>query len=337
MRVLFKWLLGLVIVGLLAVIGAGGAFLWWTHQPMPLARESIDVAVEPGMGPGAVADAWVAGGVQTHALLLRTWFRWSGQAKRIRAGSYEVRTALTPRQLLDKMVRGDEILESVKLLEGWTFKQFRAALAKAPHLRQSIGAMTDADVMKAVGAAGVLPEGRFFPDTYAYGRGVSDLVVLKRAHTAMQRQLDKAWEQRPGDSPLKSKDEALILASIVEKETGLEADRGKVAAVFNNRLRSGMLLQTDPTVIYGLGDTFDGNLRKRDLQTDTPYNTYTRKGLPPTPIAAAGAPSIRAAIKPDASKALYFVARSDGSGGSVFSDSLEAHNRAVNEFQRKRK
>jgi UPF0755 protein len=192
-------------------------------------------------------------------------------------------------------------------------------------------------VMAAVGATGVAPEGRFFPDTYAYGRGVSDITVLKRAYASMQRQLDKAWAAKPADSPLKSIDDALVLASIVEKETGLEADRGKVGAVFNNRLRIGMPLQTDPTVIYGLGPSFDGNLRKRDLTTDTPYNTYMRKGLPPTPIAMPGAPSIRAAISPDASKALYFVARSDGSGGSIFSDTLDAHNRAVNQFQRKAK
>jgi len=183
-----------------------------------------------------------------------------------------------------------------------------------------------------VGAPGVPGEGRFFPDTYAYSRGVSDLTVLKRAHRAMQQQLQAAWEARAPDTPLKSADEALVLASIIEKETGLEADRALVAGVFSNRLRIGMLLQTDPTVIYGLGEAFDGNLRKRDLLADTPFNTYTRGGLPPTPIALPGRASLRAAVQPQSTSALYFVARGDGS--SVFSDSLADHNRAVNNYQR---
>jgi len=185
-----------------------------------------------------------------------------------------------------------------------------------------------------VGVPGASAEGRFFPDTYAYSRGVSDLVVLRRAHHALQQHLAAAWAQRAPDTPLKSADEALILASIVEKETGLEADRGRIAGVFINRLRLGMPLQTDPTVIYGLGEAFDGNLRKRDLQTDTPYNTYLRGGLPPTPIALPGLASLRAAVRPEPTRALYFVARGDGSGGSVFSETLADHNRAVNQYQR---
>ncbi len=329
-----KWIVRLLLVLItLAAVAVGGVY-WWLDKPMTLAAAPVEVSIEPGMAPGAVAQAWVKAGVQTEPRLLLEWFRWSGQSRKIRAGSYVVKDSITPRQLLDKMVRGEEVLETVKLLEGWTFKQFRQALSKAPQMRQTIAAMSDGDVMKAVGAPEAVPEGRFFPDTYAYSRGVSDITVLKRAYGMMQQQLDKAWATRPPESPLKSKDEALILASIVEKETGLEADRGKVAGVFNNRLRINMRLQTDPTVIYGLGDKFDGNLRRRDLQTDTPFNTYTRNGLPPTPIAMPGVPSLRAAIKPDATKALYFVARSDGSGGSVFSDTLDAHNRAVNKFQR---
>jgi UPF0755 protein len=333
-----KWIVK-TLVGLLvlAALAAGAAYVgsqWWLKQAMPLASTPVEVSIEPGMSPAAVAQAWVGAGVQTDARLLYQWFRWSGQAKKIRAGSYAVKDPITPRELLDKMVRGDEVLESVKLLEGWTFKQFRAALAKAPNMKMTTTTLSDAEVMTAVGAPGVMPEGRFFPDTYAYGRGVSDLAVLKRAYAAMNTQLDKAWAARPADSPLKSRDDALTMASIVEKETGLEADRGKVAGVFNNRLRINMRLQTDPTVIYGLGAAFDGNLRRRDLQTDTPYNTYTRAGLPPTPISMPGAPSLRAAVNPDVTKALYFVARSDGSGASVFSETLDAHNRAVNKFQR---
>ena len=337
-----KWILRLLVLLLALIIALGAAAWfaanWWLDRPMPLRTTPVEVSIEPGMSPMSVAQAWVQAGVDEQPRLLYEWFRWSGQARNIRAGSYVLKEPATPRELLAKLVRGEEVLESVRLTEGLTFRDFRQALSKAPHLEPTIATMSDAQVMAAVGApSGVAPEGRFFPDTYAYGRGVSDITVLKRAYAAMQRQLEKAWAAKPANSPLKTIDDALILASIVEKETGLEADRGKVGAVFNNRLRVGMPLQTDPTVIYGLGEGFDGNLRKRDLTTDTPYNTYTRKGLPPTPIAMPGAPSIRAAINPDASKALYFVARSDGSGGSVFSDTLDAHNRAVNQFQRKSK
>ncbi len=334
-----KWILRLLVVAVVVLAGVGGAAWYvaqrWVDTPLPLRSTPVEVSIEPGMSPLAVSQAWAQAGVDVQPRWLYEWFRWSGQSRSIRAGSYALKEPVTPRELLAKMVRGDEVQELVRLTEGLTFKQFRQALAKAPHMTATIAAMTDAEVMTAVGAPGVAPEGRFFPDTYAYGRGVSDLTVLKRAYASMRRTLDKAWAAKPAASSLKSVDEALILASIVEKETGLEADRGKVAAVFNNRLRIGMPLQTDPTVIYGLGEAFDGNLRRRDLQADTPFNTYTRRGLPPTPIAMPGAPSIRAAINPDTSKALYFVARSDGSGGSVFSETLDAHNRAVNQFQRK--
>jgi UPF0755 protein len=193
--------------------------------------------------------------------------------------------------------------------------------------------MDDAQLLQALGAGTGSVEGRFFPDTYAYSRGVSDLTVLRRAQAAMQRRLGAVWAQRSADTPLKSAEQALILASIVEKETGPKDDPGLVAAVFLNRLRIGMPLQTDPTVIYGLGEAFDGNLRKRDLQTDGAYNTYTRAGLPPTPIAMPGMASLQAVVKPTPSKALYFVSRGDGS--SVFSENLADHNRAVNKYQRK--
>ena len=329
-----KWLVRLVLLLVATMTLAAGGAYWWLDQPLRLTQTPVEVSIEPGVSPAGAAQAWTQAGVQANPRWLQEWFRWSGQWRKVRTGTYLVKEAITPRQMLDKMVRGEEILETVTLLEGWTFRQFRQALSKAPQLRQTIATLSDADVMNAVGAPGVLPEGRFYPDTYAYSRGVSDVTVLKRAYATLGQQLDKAWAARSADSPLKSKEEALILASIVEKETGLEADRGKVAAVFNNRLRINMRLQTDPTVIYGLGERFDGNLRRRDLLADTPYNTYTRGGLPPTPIAMPGAPSLRAAVKPDASKALYFVARSDGSGGSVFSESLDAHNRAVNKFQR---
>lgn len=329
-----KALFGLLLAALLLAGTAAAAAWWWLQRPLPLAAATVELSIEPGTSPREVAQAWVAAGVQTDARLLYHWFRWSGQARQIRAGSYEAHAGITPRSLLDKMVRGDEVLEQVRLIEGWTFRQFRIALAKAPALKQQTAAMSEAEIMAALGAPGVAAEGRFFPDTYAYSRGVSDLTVLKRAYAAMQRQLDRAWAARPEGLPLKNADEALILASIVEKETGTPADRPLVSAVFVNRLRIGMPLQTDPTVIYGMGEAFDGNLRKRDLQTDTPFNTYTRRGLPPTPIAMPGAASLQAALNPADSRALYFVARGDGS--SQFSEDLAAHNRAVNQYQRGR-
>jgi UPF0755 protein len=314
---------------------AATAAFWayrWIDTPIPLAVPRAEVTVEPGSSARAVAQQWSEGGVLVHPRLLYEWFRWSGQARAIKAGTYEASQAITPRRLLAMMVNGEVVQERVRFVEGWTFRQLRAELARAPYLRAETRGMSDAQIMAALGAPGQHPEGRFFPDTYTYGRGVSDLVVLKRAHAALHERLSEAWAERASDTPLRSADEALILASIVEKETGIEADRPLVAGVFVNRLRSGMLLQTDPTVIYGLGETFDGNLRKRDLLTDTPYNTYTRGGLPPTPIALPGVASLRASVRPQPTKAFYFVARGDGS--SVFSETLAEHNRAVNRYQR---
>ena len=330
MRFLGKLLVLLLL--LLAVAGAG--VVWWLDAPLRLKTPSVELSIEAGSSPREVAQAWATAGVQDDARLLYQWFRWSGQARLIRAGSYEIHQGATPRELLNKMVRGDEVLEQLRLIEGWTFKQVRAALAKSPALKPATQRLSEAELMTLLGAAGLAAEGQFFPDTYAYSRGVSDLTVLKRAHLAMQKRLSAAWAQRSPDLPLKNAGEALILASIVEKETGTESDRALVAAVFINRLRIGMPMQTDPTVIYGLGDAFDGNLRRSHLRADTPFNTYTRGGLPPTPIAMPGMASLQAALHPANSKALYFVARGDGS--SEFSNDLAAHNRAVNKFQRGR-
>lgn len=320
------------MLAVFVVAGLAGAAWWWLEQPLQLASGSVEVSIEPKTSPREVAQAWVQAGVKANPLLLYEWFRWSGQARKIRAGSYEIETGITPRGLLDKMVRGDEVMATVRLIEGWTFRQFRAELARAPGLKQSTASLSEADLMAAIGAPGVPAEGRFYPDTYAFSKGASDLAVLKRAHRTMQRQLESAWAERAANTPLRNANDALTLASIVEKETGAAKDRGLVAGVFNNRLRIGMPLQTDPTVIYGLGERFDGNLRKRDLLADTPYNTYTRAGLPPTPISMPGRASLLAAVKPDATKALYFVARGDGS--SQFSETLTEHNRAVNQYQR---
>jgi len=326
------WLRRLLLLIVLTIAALAGTAWWWLGQALPLASPTVELSIESGATPRDVAQAWVQAGVQVPPELLYQWFRWSGQARRIRAGSYELERGATPRSLLAKMVQGDEAFERVRLIEGWTFRQFRAALAKAPHLKPASAQMDDAALMQALGQPGRSPEGRFFPDTYVYSRGVSDLTVLKRAAATMQQRLDAVWAERAPNLPLKSADEALTLASIVEKETGRAEERGRIASVFVNRLRIGMPLQTDPTVIYGLGEAFDGNLRKRDLLADGPYNTYQRSGLPPTPIAMPGMASLRASVQPEASKALYFVARGDGS--SVFSDDLAAHNRAVNTYQR---
>jgi UPF0755 protein len=327
-----KAFMSLVILLLAAFVAAGSAAWWWLNRPLPLATPTVELSIEPGDLPRDIARGWVAAGVQTPAPLLYHWFRWSGQARKIRAGSYEIAAGTTPRMLLLKMVQGDESLATVRLLEGWTFRQFRVELARADALKPTTAAMSDAEIMAALGLPDVHPEGRFYPDTYAYSKGSTDIAVLRRAMHAMQQRLAEAWEQRMPDTPLKAADDALTLASIVEKETGREADRALVGAVFTNRLRIGMPLQTDPTVIYGLGERFDGNLRKRDLQADGPYNTYLRPGLPPTPISMPGKASLLAAVRPAPSKALYFVARGDGS--SEFSETLDAHNRAVNKYQR---
>jgi len=322
----------LTLMLLLALLAAAAAAWWWVQQPLSLASASVELSIEPGTPPRDVAQAWVKAGVQTQPALLYQWFRWSGQAKRIRAGSYELEPGITPRALLAKMVQGDEAYERVRLIEGWTFRQFRAELDKAPHLKHSSTGWTDEQLMREIGLPGVPAEGRFFPDTYVYSRGVSDVTVLRRAAQMQARRLAAVWAERQTDLPLSSPEQALVLASIVEKETGRPADRSQIAGVFINRLRLGMPLQTDPTVIYGLGADFDGNLRKRDLQTDTPFNTYTRKGLPPTPIAMPGLAALRAAVQPASTKALYFVARGDGS--SAFSEDLNTHNRAVNQYIR---
>ena len=323
----------LLVFVLVIVIAAGGVAFWWLHQPLPMVgNEPLELAIEPGTTPRGVARDVVAAGVRTDAQLLYAWFRFSGQDRMIKAGNYEIPPGTTPRSLLAKLVRGEEALRALTLVEGWNFRQVRQALANDDQIKPDSKGLTDEALMAQLGRPGVAPEGRFFPDTYTYAKGSSDLAVLRRALHAMDRKLEAAWSQRSPDTPLKSADEALVLASIVEKETGRASDRAQIAGVFVNRLRTGMLLQTDPTVIYGLGEKFDGNLRRRDLLTDTPWNTYTRGGLPPTPIAMPGKASLLAAVQPERTKALYFVAKGDGT--SHFSASLDEHNRAVNRYQR---
>lgn len=327
-----RFFLTLFLLAALIVLGAGAAGLWWVNQPLKQRAPTLDLSVEPGTTPRGIAQAVADAGVDVPPQLLYLWFRFSGQDRQMRAGSYELDRGLTPRMLLSILVRGEEATRSLVLVEGWNFRQVRAALAKAEQLKPDTAGLSDEDLMARLGRPGVHPEGRFFPDTYTYSKGSSDVALLQRAMRAMDKKLDAAWSARASDLPLKTPDEALILASIVEKETGKAQDRAEIAAVFTNRLRLGMPLQTDPTVIYGLGTRFDGNLRKRDLQADTPWNTYTRNGLPPTPIAMPGKAALLAAVQPAQSKSLYFVSRGDGT--SQFSTSLDDHNRAVNRYQR---
>lgn len=328
---MFRVLQRLFILALLAAVAAGGAGLWWLERPLPLGGETpLLVEVPAGSSARGVAQRLSRAGVQVPPLLLEAWFRLSGQAQDIKAGVYEVSPDLTPRSLLRRLVDGDQALFSVQIIEGWTFRQALDALRRHTDLTPDLTGLSDAQVMALIGKPGVHPEGRFFPDTYRVPRKAPASSVLKQAAAAMDARLAQAWEQRAPDTPLKSPDEALILASIVEKETGLASDRPEIAGVFTNRLRIGMRLQTDPTVIYGLGSRFDGNLRRVHLDTDTPYNTYTRAGLPPTPIALPGEASLKAAVQPKATRALYFVARGDGS--SQFSATLDDHNAAVRRY-----
>lgn len=319
-------------VALIAALLCAVAAVVWLSSPIGQPGKTLDLLVEPKASAQSIASRAVEAGAQINPTLLHVWFRLSGQSRLIKAGSYELESDITPRRLLEKLVNGEQALRSITLVEGWTFRQVRQAIDRLPDVRHDTRNMDAASIMQALGRAGQSPEGRFFPDTYRYAKGSSDLGVLHSALKAMDAQLAQAWESRLAETPLQSAEELRTLASIVEKETGVETDRGNVAAVFYNRLRIGMRLQTDPAVIYGLGESFDGNLRKADLLRDTPYNTYTRSGLPPTPIAMPGRSSLQAAAAPPSSDALYFVAKGDGY--SHFSATLDEHNRAVNRYQR---
>jgi UPF0755 protein len=327
-----RFLLTVFLLASLVALGMGGWAVWWVYQPLRLPAPTVDLSIEPGTLPRGVAQAVQDAGVDVNPDLLYWWFRFSGQDRLIKAGSYELEAGITPYRLLAKLARGEESLRAVTLVEGWNFRQIRSALLNENVLKPDTRGLPDEALMTLLGRPGQHPEGRFFPDTYTYAKGTSDVAVLKRAMRAMDKRLAAAWAQRSPEAAVKTPDEALILASIVEKETGKAADRPLIAAVFSNRLRAGMPLQTDPTVIYGLGPSFNGNLKKKDLQTDTPWNTYTRPGLPPTPIAMPGKASLLAAVQPASSHALYFVSRGDGS--SQFSANLDEHNRAVNKYQR---
>ena len=327
-----KGLMKLLLSVMLLALGLAAAGFWWLNQPMDTRQATLDLSIEPGTSPKSIAQAVVDAGAQTSPTLLYAWFRVSGQSRQMRAGSYEMAPGTTPVRLLNMLVRGEESLRTVTIVEGWNWRQVRQALAKAENLKPDSRALADDALMAQLGRPGVAPEGRFYPDTYSYAKGSSDLAVLQRAMKAMDKHVQQAWALRQPDASLKTPEEALILASIVEKETGKAQDRAQISGVFNNRLRIGMRLQTDPTVIYGLGEAFDGNLRRVHLTSDTPWNTYTRAGLPPTPIAMPGKSALLAAVQPAKTAAIYFVAKGDGS--SHFSATLDEHNRAVNRYQR---
>lgn len=322
----------LVLIVILA-LAASAMIAFWARQPIlePL-QQPIEFAIKPGSGVRSSAEQIVAAGVPLNPVLFHLLVRFSGKSAQLKAGNYELKPGTTPLGLVDQLVRGEFAQESLAIIEGWTFRQMRQAIDAHPSIRHDTARLSDKELLAKVTTEYKFPEGLFFPDTYRFAKGASDLQIYRQAHALLLKRLNDAWSKRAPDTPYKSPYEALIMASIVEKETGQKSERSMIAAVFVNRLRRGMLLQTDPTVIYGMGERFDGNIRKKDLETDTPFNTYTRAGLPPTPIALPGAESLAAALNPARSDVLYFVSR--GNGTSEFSNNLADHNRAVNKYQR---
>ena len=326
---LLKKLFIIVTVGSVAAVGA---FSWWAGQPLTVEGAPIPFTVLAGSSVGAASQQIAEAGVPLNPLLFSVLARVTQKASRIKAGSYELKPGSSPRRLLNQLVRGEFAQESLTIIEGWTFRQMRQAVAANEGLRHETAALSDAELMQKLGSEFSKPEGLFFPDTYLFAKGSPDLQIYKQAHTMLLGHLKTAWDKRDPSVPYATPYQALTMASIVEKETGQKSERAMIAGVFVNRLKTGMLLQTDPTVIYGMGAKYAGKIRKRDLETDTPYNTYTRGGLPPTPIALPGLQSLAAAMQPAKTDALYFVSRGDGT--SKFSPNLNEHNKAVNQYQR---
>ena len=321
----------LLLAGLLGLLAAGG-LAWYATQPLHVEPLPRTINVEPGMHLRSLSTSLEREGIIGNARVFWLLGRLLGKAGTLKVGVYTLDKPMTPLELYAKIQRGEVTTATVKFIEGKNWREVRAVLAAQPLLKNDSAGMNDAELMQAIGAEETHPEGLLFPDTYSYAPHTSDLEVLRRAYRLQHEKLMAAWETRAPGLPYRSPYEALIMASIVEKETGAAFERPQIAGVFVNRLKRGMRLQTDPTVIYGLGERFDGNLRKVDLQTDTPYNTYTRAGLPPTPIAMPSEAAIQAALNPAKTDALYFVA--SGNGTHVFSSNLDAHNRAVNRYQR---
>lgn len=327
-----KFIKNLILLGVFVVTLLGGVFAWIVLSPIRLESSPIEFHIASGSGLRSVARQIGEAGAPVHPWAFIALGKLLRAETSVKAGSYEIESGITPLMLMKKLTRGDVTQTEVAFIEGWTFRQMRDRLDAHPEIQHDSKALSETEILQRIGASESRAEGLFFPDTYLLSKRSSDLEVLARAYRGMQRHLAREWVTKAAGLPYRDPYQALIMASIVEKETGREADRPLVAAVFTNRLRQGMLLQTDPTVIYGVGEKFDGNLRKRDLLTDTPYNTYTRGGLPPTPIAMPGLASLQATLHPADTQALYFVARGDGS--SQFSRTLDEHNQAVTRYQR---
>lgn len=321
---LLLWLLFILVI-------MGGLFAYYARTPIPLEHTPFVFTLKPGSSLKSAAHQIQQSGGLNNEWLFVLLGRGLGKAAQIKPGNYQLEREITPLQLLNMISKGQVEQSSLTIIEGITFKELRAILNVETTLRHDSATLSDAEILKRIGATESVAEGLFFPDTYNFVKGSSDLMVLKRAYQLMQRNLQENWKKRDANLPFDTPYQALILASIVEKETGTPGDRPMIASVFINRLRKHMRLQTDPTVIYGLGSKFDGNLRKRDLLRDTPYNTYTRDGLTPTPISLPGLAAIQVVMHPAPSKALYFVARGDGS--SQFSSTLIEHNNAVSQYQ----
>jgi UPF0755 protein len=304
------------------------------QQPLKLDTEYL-LDVPAGATPGGVLNRLESDGIVANAFWLRLYWRFNLPKQPLHSGEYRLLPGQTVTDMLEQWRKGDVVQYSLTLVEGWNFRQVRAALAKQSRLQQRLASLTDEQLMKQLGLEGLNPEGRFFPDTYSYVRGSTDEQLLKKAHARLEQVLAEEWATRAPDLPYKEPYDALIMASMIEKETGVPAERPEIAGVFVRRLAIGMRLQTDPTVIYGMGERYNGKITRADLREPTPYNTYTIDGMPPTPIALVGREAIHAALNPLPGKSLYFVARGDGS--HVFSPSLEQHNRAVREYQLKRR
>ncbi len=325
-----------VVLFLALAAGLAGWDAWtFLYSPFTVSERQV-FRVEPGSSLRAISRKLVADRILLwphHAFYLVCYGRFRGEDSRIKAGEYEVLPGMTPAQLLQNMAQGKTYQHTLAIIEGWTFRQMMKAVAADSDLQHSLSDVSPEAVMKAIGHPGEHPEGRFFPDTYLFPTNTTDVEFLRQAYQAMSRILDEEWTARMQDLPMKSPYEGLIMASIVQRETALSTERFEIAGVFVRRLKLGIRLQTDPTVIYGMGDSFDGDIRFADLRRDTPYNTYTRDGLPPTPICLPGRDAVHAALHPADGNSLYFVARGDGS--HQFSATLEEHNAAVRQYQLK--
>lgn len=330
LRLLFRGFFLLLVL----VLAAAAVATWWALRPLPLAEERVDFSIPPGTSVRGIAAELQRSGVELNPDAFVAMARLSGLDRNIKAGSYEVTRNDNAWGLLQRLAQGDVQYSRITFIEGWTYQRLRDEIAKHPDIRDTLAGVSDAELLDRLGAEVDHPEGLFFPDTYSFARGSSDYDILRRAYVAQQELLQRAWAERDPEVPWESPYQMLIMASIIEKETGHEPDRARVAGVFANRLRIDMPLQTDPTVIYGMGDDYTGRLLRRHLQVDHPWNTYTRPGLPPTPIANPGRDAIAAAAQPESHRYLYFVARGDGT--SAFSHNLNEHNRNVNQYIRGR-